>query len=584
MNRSVLLVYAPISPDAVGLSPPLGLLYLGSVLRDNAIPVQLFDLRYEETSWKSVVQAASQSDGCLVGFTCDSENLYRVLHLSDQLLTRFPHVTVVLGGPHVTQEWARFVHDRRMVIRGEGEHAMLLLAKHVLDSQGSIRRIPGLAYRFDGDIRENPPFLGPYRNVDAIPYPDYSLLSTSNYYIPAVITSRGCMYSCFFCSEGSKDRAYRPRSARNVEGELIALKDHYHGDLRYLAFNDDTFTASPQRVNEMCDVIDRVFPDKSRFRFFCEGRVDVLAGRPDLLIRLKEAGLVRLQIGIESGSQDMLDRMNKRTRVEQVEMVVSDCANAGITSIFGNFICGMPAQTEADIEADLAFAKRLADLAPERIELGVSILVPHLGTEFRTNSQQWGLELIDHEFVTGRMAETCFTRTPHLSKKDVERLRNRFRDEIGDYILEKASPLLSPQKLKELVVLAAESSARSYVVKRLCQFLHFGRIYVMRTHPDYRFLYEVAEDTMPFCAPVGVVDNTIETGERASIINRGSPFEFELSVDQMEYYQYFVGKLTFQEIAQHMSARAGIPAAQALSECEEVYLECEDCMAAISLV
>ena len=100
------------------------------------------------------------------------------------------------------------------------------------------------------------------------------------------------------------------------------------------------------------------------------------------------------------------------------------------------------------------------------------ILVPHLGTEFRINSQQWGLEMLDENFVTGRMAEACFSETSHLSKQDVEELRNRFRDEIGDYILAKASPLLSPQKLKELVVLAAESSARSYVVKRFCQFLH----------------------------------------------------------------------------------------------------------------
>ncbi|MCC6699767.1 MAG: B12-binding domain-containing radical SAM protein [Candidatus Hydrogenedentes bacterium] len=584
MSHCVLLVYAPIAPDTMGLSPPLGLLYLASALRSKSIPVRLFDLRYEENSWKTVVQAVSTSEKCLVGFYCDSENLYRVLHLSDQLLRRFSQVTTVLGGPHVTHEWEPYVRDRRIVVRGEGEYSILLLAKHILEGEKDIRRIPGIVYRYEGQIRKNPPFLGPYRNVDDIPYPDYSLLPASGYYIPAVITSRGCMYGCFFCSEGSGDRLYRPRSADNVEGELIHLKEHYRGELRYLAFNDDTFTASPDRVHEMCDVIDRVFPDKSCFRFFCEGRVDVLAGRPDLLMRLKEAGLVRLQIGIESGNQDMLDRINKRTRVEQVQAVVADCANTGIPSVFGNFICGLPGQTKEDIEADMIFAKRLADLAPDRIELGVSILVPHLGTEFRINAQQWGLELLDENFVTGRMAETCFSETSHLSKLDVEGLRNRFRDEIGDYILAKASPLLSPQKLKELVVLAAESSARSYVVKRFCQFLHFGRVYVMRGHPDYRFLFEVSTDAMPTCAPVSVMDNSVEPRDGAYLINRGSPFEFELTASQMEYYHYFVGKLSFDEIAQHMATRKGIPVSQAQKECEEVYLECEDCMAAVTLV
>lgn len=584
MGGRVLLVNAPLAPDSVGLSPPLGLLYLGAVLRTKSIPVQFFDLRFEESAWSSVEQAASEPGPCLVGFSCDSENLYRVLHLSDRLLKRFPHVTVVLGGPHVTYEWRPHVNDRRFIVRGEGEYSMLLLAKHVLEGEGVIRRIPGIAYRHDGEIRENPPFLGPYENLDAIPFPDYSLLPANGVYIPAVITSRGCIYSCYFCSEGSTHRPYRPRSKGNVERELIALKNHYRGDLRYLSFNDDTFTASAQRVYDMCDVIDRVFPDKSHFKFFCEGRVDVLAAHPDLLRRLKDAGLVRLQIGIESGDQAMLDRMNKQIRVEQVEAVVSACADAGITSIFGNFICGLPGQTESDINRELAFAKRLADIAPDRIELGVSVLAPHIGTEFRINAAQWGLHVLDENFVTGRMAETCFAETEHLSKLDVERLRTQFRDQIGDYILEKASPLLTPQKLKELVVLAAESSARTYVVKRFCEFLHFGRVYVMRSRQDYRFLYELSPDEAQYCAPVSIIDNSIAPKNGAFIINRGSPFEFELSTAQMEYYRHFVGKLSFEEIAQHMAKEKGIATTQALEECEEVYLDCEDSMAAIILV
>ena len=584
MDRSVLLVNAPIAPDVASLSPPLGLLYLGSVLGAHSIPVKFFDLRHEETSWSSVEQAVSETDVCLAGFSCDSENIRRVLHLSDRLLKRFPHVTVVLGGPHVTHEWKPFVNDRRIVVRGEGEYSLLLLAKHILNGEGSIRRIPGIAYQRDGGICASSLFLGPYENVDAIPFPDYSLLPASGFYIPTVITSRGCKHSCYFCSEGATHRPYRPRSAGNVESELVALKDRHGDKLRYLAFNDDTFIVSSQRVHDMCDVIDRVFPDKSRFKFFCEGRVDVLAEHPDLLLRLKESGLVRLQIGIESGDQNMLDRMNKRIRVEQVECVVAACANAGITSVFGNFICGLPGQSQADIERDMAFAKRLADLAPDRIELGVSILVPHLGTEFRTNAVRWGLKIFDEDFVTGRMAETCFAVTEHLTKTDIERLRARFRDEIGDYILEKASPLLTPQKLKELLVLAAESSARSYVVKRFCQFLHFGRIYIMRSHEDYRFLYEVLPDAVSHCAPVSVIDNSVFPKNGGFVINRGSPFEFELTTEQMEYYQYFVGKLSFDEIAHHMAIHNGITFQHARETCEEVYLECEDCLAAITLV
>ncbi|MBM3288516.1 MAG: hypothetical protein FJY92_00040, partial [Candidatus Hydrogenedentes bacterium] len=130
MEKGVLLVHVPISPDVASLSPPLGLLYLTSVLRAHSIPVRFFDLRNEQTPWNCVEQAVSDTHLCLVGFSCDSENIHRVLRLSNRLLMRFPHVTVVLGGPHVTHEWRPFVTDRRIVVRGEGEYSLLLLAKN----------------------------------------------------------------------------------------------------------------------------------------------------------------------------------------------------------------------------------------------------------------------------------------------------------------------------------------------------------------------------------------------------------------------------------------------------------------------
>jgi hypothetical protein len=280
----------------------------------------------------------------------------------------------------------------------------------------------------------------------------------------------------------------------------------------------------------------------------------------------------------------MLNRINKLIQVEQIEAVVSACKEADVTSIFGNFICGLPGQTEEDIERDIAFAKRLVDLAPERVELGMSILTPHVGTEFRINANKWGLFLRDEDFVTGRVSETCFAETPELSKEQMERLYQRFMGEVGDYILEKAAPFLTPRKMKELLILAAESSARAYVIMRLCRFLHVSRIYLLRSRYDYRFLFELPDDVAPKCAPVSIFENSVILSDGVNVINRGSPFEFELTEKQMGYYRCFVGKLSFEEIAQRMAAKNSIPWEQAFEECADVYLECEDCLAAITLV
>lgn len=584
MQGCVLLINAPMVSDEAVFSPPLGLLYLGAVLREQAIPVQFFDMRFREHDWAAIERAAEETAPCLAGFTCDTESLHRARHLSQRLMDRFPHVTTVLGGTHVTHEWAPFVTERRMVVRGEGEFALLQLASHVLGGKARLEDVPGLAYLRDGCIKTNPSFLGPYADVNAIPFPDYSLLPASADYQPAVITSRGCLHDCHFCSEGSNHNPYRSRSIGNVEAELAHLKAFYGGQIPFLFFNDDTFAASAERVHALCDAIDRVFPDKSRFRFFCSGRVNTLAKEPELLVRLRQAGLERLQIGIESGNQKMLNRANKHIQASQTAEVVRAAAAAGINSIYGSIIFGMPGQTAEDLEAEIGFAKHLADLAPDRIELGVSILAPYPGTHFGNNAEEWGLDMLDPEFATGRITRTAFAQTPHLSKEEIEAWRLRFRSEIGDYILEKAAPFLTPQRLKELIVVSAEHRFQAYVLRRLCSVLHFSHINYLRCRPEFRFLHEVPGECTPAYAPLASISNTVSPNAAGYLINQGSPFEFELTEDQMAYYRYFAGKLSFGEIAERVADQKGLSPAIALEECADVYLECEDCMAAIVLV
>jgi radical SAM superfamily enzyme YgiQ (UPF0313 family) len=565
------------------LNVPLALLYLGTVLRQHNIPSRLFDFQDENFSWHEVEEAIANTSRCLVGFRCDSENIHRVLQLSDRLISRYSNVTVVLGGVHVTHIWEPYVTSRRLVVRGEGEYPLILLSKFFLNEEGSLDTIPGIAYEQGGTLYSNSLSLGPYEDVNSIPFPDFSLLPAMSSYSPVVITGRGCPYQCHFCSQGGEEFGYRQRNVSNIEKELQSLKEHYKGEIPYLLFCDDTFTVSVQRVLKLCDAIDRVFPDKSRFGFFCEGRVNILAEHPELMYRLKEAGLLRMQIGIESGNQAILDRLNKDIRVEQIEKVVSTAYEAGIYSLFGNFMCGLPGQKEEDIEKEITFAKHLVDLAPGRLELSMSILTPFPGTEFRINASTWGISIVDEDFVTGRMAvDSSFIETAALSKRQIERFCVRFKSEIEMYQLEKAASSLSFRDLKEFFVLAADRSMDTVLVRKLSRLDHANWVLYMRNRRDHRFLFEIPDNALPVCSPLSAVCNSTKFSNGGTfIINENSAMEFELSNNEMRYYECFSGKLSFKQIAQRIALKENIAEEKAFDECVDVYLKCEDNLAAI---
>jgi anaerobic magnesium-protoporphyrin IX monomethyl ester cyclase len=584
MDRSVILINYPVYIDfSSRLRAPIGLLYLGAVLKDNGIPTKVFDFQTEQSSWSDVEKAITDVDRCLVGFSCDSENLHRVLHLSDRLLSCHSNLKIVLGGPHVTHIWKSFVSNRRIIVRGEGEYALLLLAKHFLYDEGELHDIPGIVYCLEDKIHVNPLSLGPYEDVNSIPFPDYSLLHTKHDYYPSIITGRGCSYQCFFCSEGNENRTFRPRSIENIEEELLHLKKYNDRNVSYLSFADDTFTVSAQRVNKICDVLDKVFPDKSRFCFFCEGRVNILAKHPELIYRLKEAGLVRIQIGIESSNQGILNKINKNIRVEQVEKVISTCNDADIPAIVGVFMCGLPDQTEQDVKNDIEFAKHLADLAPGRLELFMVPLALLPGTEFRNKASEWGFSSLDDDFVTGGILDDCFIRTATLSKEQIKQLCRLFSSEVERYLLEKAA-FLSPQRIKELFILRADRHMSPFVVKKLSFFDHVRSLLLLRRREDRRFLFELSDEAIPLCSPLRIMNNTVNSSSDSFIINEKSPMWFELTSEEKGYYDYFSGKLSFKEIAQRLAGKSGQTENRILEECLKVYRKCEDKLAAIVVI
>ncbi len=333
---------------------------------------------------------------------------------------------------------------------------------------------------------------------------------------------------------------------------------------------------------QMADALDRVFPDKSAFGFYCEGRVNVLGAHPELIYRLKRAGLLRLQIGIESGNQDILDRMNKAIRIEQIERVVTTCYEADVPAVFGAFMCGLPGQTMDDLKRDIEFAKHLADLAPGQSELESSIFVPLPGTELQENAAKWGISIFDPQYVGGLITNDCFSETALLSRSQIQHFRDVFRKELQKHCLDQI-PSLPMSRVKEFIVMSIERHMVPLVVRLLNRFDHAKWILTLRARQDHRFLHELPAPQWHDCFPLHVVNQARNVGGQYWV-NEGSPKAFAMNDREKSFYDHFCGKLTFSRVAECMSRRLGISPDAAWNECLAVYRKCEDNLAAIVMI
>jgi anaerobic magnesium-protoporphyrin IX monomethyl ester cyclase len=359
----------------VELYPSLGLLTLGAYLRGKAVDVQLVDLTFERDA-RPVSHALERFRPDLVGVHTKTLTAQRALEIARS--AREAGATTVAGGPDsATRPELYLANGFDVVVPGEGEPTLVDLARRV-HAGASLLGIPGTITRTStGPVRgPSRPLL---RDLDELPLPAWDLVDMERYLgsweratgerRAAVLTSRGCPFDCSWCSKPTFGRTFRQQSPERVLAELRALKERYRVD--YVRFCDDVFGINrPWLERLLRGMIDA----RLGLRFECLARVDLL--KPDLLASMREAGLERVYVGVESGSQKMLDLMNRGTKLHQVERTAAALRNAGVRQ-FWFLMLGYPGETEEDIEATFQLFRKFS---PE--EYSVSIAVPIPGTRF----------------------------------------------------------------------------------------------------------------------------------------------------------------------------------------------------------
>ena len=353
----VTLVYPFFQPqrdNSIFRFPPLGLGYIASALRARGVDVALVDCTF--LTKQEAVEAVKRSKPQIIGVYSmfsmkkTSLELARLLKGSSDLL--------VVGGPLPTLEPTDFLEIFDVAAIGEGEETIVDLVERY-EKGLPISSTKGIAYKEKGVVKFTPE-RGFVKSLDALSFPARDLFDNDaykrhykkrfGYTTTPLISSRGCPFSCDFCSRPVFGTTFRSRSPENIVAEIEEI-----AGLGYerIWFADDCFTLNPEHVKRVCDLL---VQKKVDIGWECLSRVDTLT--VDVAKDMKRAGCLRVFFGIESGNDDVLGIMNKRITTEQARKAVYAAKEAGLQS-GAFFIVGYPGESDKTVLDTVKFASGL---------------------------------------------------------------------------------------------------------------------------------------------------------------------------------------------------------------------------------
>lgn len=405
------------------LLDPLGIGYISAYLRSKGFNVGIMDLWDKQVNPVTINDIVERYSPKIVGISSVTDTFENGIRIAD-IVKRFCHeITIIFGGPHVTFEDKTTLLQHKsidVVVRGEGEHSFLELAKLFIHNIGELAKIDGITYR-DGNnvIRTNDRCF--IHDLDALPFPD-RLEYRRDAYI-GIQTSRGCPGKCIFCSaRGLSGGKYRMRSAENVISEVEMLIDK---GINTIFFQDDTLTADIDRLNAILDLIER---KELKFLWSAESRVDMIYRYPKIVKRMAGCGCKVIQFGIESGSQAVLNALKKNITIEQINKAVSIVAEEEIT-LMCSFLIGHPFDTYATMLETFELGKRLCDMGAVIL---LSVTCPYPGTIIQNNPKGYHVEIINYDYSNYSFSSPVMN-TKYLTAKEIKKYHYNYSMALSDY-------------------------------------------------------------------------------------------------------------------------------------------------------
>jgi len=340
--------------------PPMGLAMMGAVLEREGYQVAILDANALGLQPEDVASRVADAD--VVGLTAITPTINTAIGIAHHLKQANPHLTVILGGPHATllpEETLATAPDIDIIVRGEGEGTFIKLLRDWKQEQ-PLANTPAISYRQNGKVTSTPAGTT-IVDLDSLPFFAYHLLPRQKYKphppygralpFAAIITSRGCPYNCSYCSKPVFGNRFRGQSPERVVEEIAYYKDRF--GIKELAFYDDVFTLNKERAYAIADGI---MKRGLKLLWTCETRVNLVD--KELLRHIKQAGCYSIAYGIESGSQEILNTLDKDISLEQVEEAVHLSQEVNLQTI-GYFMIGSPGESPETVSQTIQFAKKL---------------------------------------------------------------------------------------------------------------------------------------------------------------------------------------------------------------------------------
>ncbi len=431
----VLFIHPPVREDDTPNNVPIGLGWVTAVLKKEGHDVEILDInawRYKKEQVVDILKAKGK-DADIFGISGMITVYNYSKWLKGALKQLYPEKPIVEGGagptsiPHL---YAKSGADA--VVIGEGENTMLDLID-VFQNKDDLGNVDGIAWKADNSVIINKP-RELIKNLDELPMPSWDLFPMEEVYLKNnilkrysfnrntnVLASRGCPFRCKFCHDGFGGAA-RWFSADYIIEELKHLINGYK--VEYVRFDDETFVGNRKRTMDFCQ---RLIDENLGLKWGSTARVNLMDD--ELLGMMKKAGCLDLNYGIESGSQKMLDAMQKDATVRQAENAIALTRKYSITPII-SLMVGTPGENAETIQETVDFCKR----TNTRVE-HIFISTPTPRTAFYKMLMEQGRIKDEEKFVEtmserGDFWANVLINMTDISDAELIRLRNKAEKQI----------------------------------------------------------------------------------------------------------------------------------------------------------
>lgn len=391
VSRRKIVLYNPL---AVFYDMPLALVAIGSALDHTQFEVVIVDGRLEKNPWEAL--RPHLRDALCLGVTVLTGNPLRdAIAISDRAKKEFPELPIVWGGWHPSLFPTETLRDASFVdvtVQGQGEITFRELVEAFKEGK-SLGDIKGICYRAeDGKIVQTQ--ARALENMDVLPPSNYGLIPVEQYFAKKgrrqldYISSTGCYFRCTFCADPHVfNRKWSAISPQRMGQELADLQQQYgYTDIN---FQDETFFTYPKRVKEIAEeLVNRGV----RTSWAGTLRADQASRISDEdFAYLVQSGLRRVLIGVESGSQEMMDWLKKDIKMEQVLAAAERCRQHGLAVIFP-FIVGFPNESDKSVADTVKMVKHLSSLS-DRFDTPIFYFKPYPGTQITFEAEKNGYQM-----------------------------------------------------------------------------------------------------------------------------------------------------------------------------------------------